>query len=189
MKNKISTLAAVAMLLLAGCKDKINTWGDGDPALEHVYYVGFYKTTIFSAKLDYNLSAQGDTAAIPVEFHSERVRSYSVTTNLWVADASADAPPLSPGSDYIVLGDNGATISPSASGAYALTWPQAVKGKQMLRIVRKSAANGQLKVNTLDPAKGAPTGADIATTVNNTTADYEVRGLTHDWNTVTVNFN
>jgi hypothetical protein len=186
MKNKISTLAAVATLLFASCKDKINTWGDGDPALEHVYYVGFYKTTIYSAKLDYS-PAQGDTASIPVQLHSERVRSYDVTTCVWITD-TAKVSGLSQGADYIVLGDNGAAISPSASGAYSLTWPQAVKGTQALKIVRKSAATGQLKVNTLDPAKGTPTGADIATTVNNTTADYEVRGLTHDWNTVTVNF-
>ena len=187
MKNKISTLAAVATLLLAGCKDVINTWGDGDPALEHVYYVGFYKPTSYKAMLDYN-PAQGDTASIPVQLHSERVRSYSITTNLWIADTASAAPLLSQGSDYIVLGDNGAAISPSASGAYSLTWPQAVKGKQTLSIVRKSATKGQLKVNTLDPAKGTPTGTDIATTVNNSTAEYEVRGLTHDWNTVTVNF-
>lgn len=188
MKNKIPTLAAIAIatLLLASCEDKINTWGDGDPALEHVYYVGFYKSTIYNAKLSYN-PAQEDTADVPVQLHSERVRSYNVTTYVWVTDTAKPAV-LSPGVDYIVLGDNGAAISPSSSGAYSLTWPQAIKGTQTLKIVRKSAATGQLTVNTLDPAKGTPTGTDIATTVNNTTADYEVRGLTHDWNTVTVNF-
>jgi hypothetical protein len=186
MKNRIYMLAAVATLLSAGCEDKINTWGDGDPALEHVYYVGFYKATIFSAKFDYPLNAQGDTATIPFQFHSERVRSYNVTTYFWVTNDGTSA--LTAGTDYTVLGDNGAALSLSPSGAYSLTWPQAVKGKQMVKIVRKTEATGVLKVNTLDPANGTPTGTNIATTVNNTTTEYEVRGLTHDWNTVTMTF-
>jgi hypothetical protein len=198
---------AVACTLLggAGC-DQIDNWTT-DPALEHIYYVGFYKSGTFSDALNYEIASDGvarwrintgawnetgtdgTSSPIPFQFHSERVRSYDAVTYFWVYNDAGSA--LTPGADYAVTDDAGNALSPS-DGKYALTWPQAKKGIQNIRIKRLSAAAGLLKVNTFDPSKGTPaTGQDtyVESTRNSLTDEYEVRSLTHDNNKVTVTFN
>jgi hypothetical protein len=184
MKKVYLLFTVIVAFLMTGC-EKDTTFGDGDPALEHLYYVGFYKTGGFNDALNYTV-ANGASAAVPVEFHSERVRSYDVVTVLWITnDAESN---LVAGTDYSVSLETGAALTPN-SGVYSLTWKQAKKAQQNVVIKRLSAAVGKLKVNTLDPAKGAPNVNDLTTFGNSKTSEYEVRGLSHDFNKVTVNFN
>lgn len=204
MKKIVYMCMAAVLLCITGC-EKDNIWGDGLPEMEHVYYIGFYKTNVFSDALNYEIAADGAaqwrigtgtwtptseinvSSPIPLEFHSERIRSYNPVTYFWVTNNGASA--LKAGTDYTVVAESGEAIAPDAQGAYSLTWAQAKKGVQNVKIKRLSQTTGVLKVNTLDPAKGTPNASDIPTTVNNHTNDYEIRGLTFDFDKVTVTFN
>ncbi|MDR0745558.1 MAG: hypothetical protein LBF17_03580 [Mediterranea sp.] len=195
MKNIGYILSAICLLLTAGC-EKDNVWGDGDPKYEHVYYVGFYKSILFSYYVTYEIAADGSTqwregsstsngtwaaleernvVGIPFEFHSERVRTYDVVTKFWITTGDG----LVAGTDYdLSLGD-GATLTSEGNGVYSFVWPQAVKGVKKVNVTRKSAATGTLKFYTLDPGKQVNTN-DLTTLVNNKTSEYEVDGLSHD---------
>lgn len=194
----------LAMLCTVGCSD--DAWTT-DPALEHVYYIGFYKTNVFSDALNYEIAADGTarwrintgtwnvtgtdatSSNIPFQFHSERVRSYDATTYFFVTNNGTST--LVAGTDYIVVNESGNTIN-MVDGKYSLLWPQAKKGIQNIRIKRLTTAKGALKVNTLDPANGTPSTAEDKykeSTLNSKTGEYEVRGLTHDFNKVTVTLN
>ncbi|GHT11891.1 hypothetical protein FACS189426_14440 [Bacteroidia bacterium] len=204
MKKIVYMCMAAILLCMTGC-EKDNIWGDGLPEMEHVYYIGFYKTNVFSDALNYEIAANGAarwrintgtwtntseinvSSPIPLEFHSERIRSYNPVTYFWVTNNGTSA--LKAGTDYTVVAESGEAIAPDAQGAYSVTWAQAKKGVQNVKIKRLSQTTGSLRVNTLDPAKGTPNASDISTTVNNHTNDYEIRGLTFDFNKVTVTFN
>ena len=204
--KKILNLFIIFLSLFAfiSCSDEAWTT---DPDMEHIYYVGFFKAGVFSDALNYEIAADGTarwrvnsttwnvtgsnsiSSDIPVQFHSERVRSYDAVTYIWVTNNAGST--LTAGTDYAVLDDSGNTIS-QTDGKYAITWPQAKKGVQNLKIKRLTSTNGVLKVNTLDPSKGTPSTTEenyIESTRNNKSNDYEVRGLTHDFNKVTVTFN
>jgi hypothetical protein len=207
MKKIFLTFAVIASFMMVSC-EKDNVWGDGDTALEHVYYVGFYKSNAFGDYLTYEVAANGTTrwkygttatngtwvnteamnaVSIPLQFHSERIRVYDTETHFWITNDAGSA--LVAGTDYAVSLESGAAITPNA-GVYSLTWPQAKKGFQNVVIKRLTSATGKLKVNTLDPAKGTPDpNKYLESTVNNTTSEYEVRGFTEDYNRTTVNFN
>ena len=206
MKKIIYAFFALTCLFYSTGCDTIDDWTT-DPALEHIYYVGFYKTGVFSDALNYEIAGNGtarwriNTGAwtvtgtdgissnIPFQFHSERVRSYSAVTYFWVTNDGASD--LRAGTDYVVVDEAGNTIN-QTDGKYSVTWPQTKKGIQNVRIKRLTSATGSLKVNTLDPSKGTPSTADdkyIEATRNNLANEYEVRGLTHDFNKVTVTFN
>jgi hypothetical protein len=192
------------LFCMTGC-EKDNIWGDGLPEMEHVYYIGFYKTNVNTDALNYEVAADGSsrwrintgtwtntdeanvTSPVPLQFHSERVRSYDAVNYFWVTNNGTST--LTAGTDYSVVNESGAAIAPDAQGGYPITWPQAKKGIQNIKIKRLSSANGSLRVNVLDPSKGTPNASDISTTVNNHANDYEVRGFTFDFNKVTVTFN
>ena len=128
-------------------------------------------------------------STIPIQLHSERVRDYDITGYFWVTNDSGSS--LVEGTDYSVLDESGAQIL-GTSGKYHLVWPNAVKGIQNVVIKRISASTGVLKVNTLNPANGTPLITQdtyIEATTNNITEDYELRGLSADFNKVTVTFN
>jgi len=205
--KKILFICITGLLFFMSSCEKDNTWGDGLPEMEHVYYIGFYKTNVNTDYLTYEVAANGDTQwkygssatngtftatdakweiAVPFQFHSERVRSYDSVIYFWVTNNSESN--LAAGTDYSVIDENGSVITPDAQGAYSLTWAQTKKGVQNIKFKRLTSATGSLKVNVLDPAKGAPNANDLTTTVNNHTNDYEVRGFTFDFNKVTINF-
>lgn len=205
MRKLIYAFAAIAALLCTtSCGD--DDWTT-DPELEHLYYVGFYKTGVFSDALNYEIAADGKaqwrintgtwnvtgtngvSSDIPIQLHSERVRSYDAVTFFWVTNTGSSA--LVAGTDYTVTDESGNALALS-DGKYALTWPQTKKGVQNVRIKRLTSANGSLKVNTLDPANGTPGTTEDKyreSTLNNKAGEYEIRGLSHDFNKVTVTFN
>ncbi|MDR1371100.1 MAG: hypothetical protein LBJ72_13405 [Dysgonamonadaceae bacterium] len=203
--KKISFIYATIFVLLGmtSC-EKDNIWGDGLAEMEHVYYIGFYKTNVNTDALNYEIAADGAarwrigtgtwnntgevniTSPIPFQLSSERIRSYDAVTYFWVTNNGTTT--LTPGTDYIVVNESGSEIA-SGSGAYSLTWPETRKGIQNVKIKRLTSAKGSLRVNVLNPANGTPNASDLSTTVNNKADQYEIRGLTFDYNKVTVTFN
>lgn len=205
MRKILFVCATLFLLLCATSCEKYNDWPDGRPEMENVYYIGFYKSNVNTDALNYEIAADGSarwrintgtwtntgenniTSMIPLELHSERVRSYDAVTYFWVINDGTST--LTAGTDYRVLTESGAAVTSDSQGAYSVTWPQTKKGVQNIKIQRLTSKKGTLKVNVLNPASGAPNASDISTTVNNHTNDYEIRGLTFDYNKVTVTLN
>jgi len=207
MKKILFIVTLAVALISTGCEIH-NVWDDGLPEMEHVYYIGFYKSNINTDYLSYEVAPNGGArwrfgasltagtwistdeqwvATVPFQFHSERIRTYDAVTYFWVVNDEASA--LTAGSDYTVSLENGTALTPNANGAYSLTWPQTQKGIQNVKVKRSaSSPNGVLKVYVLDPANGTPQQNDISTTVNHTAAEYEIRAFTFDYAKVTVTF-
>lgn len=201
MKKILYFLTVVALMTIsASCSD--DEWTT-DPALEHVYYVGFYKTGAFSDKLNYEIAEDGTarwrigdkgvwnetgkdgiSSNIPIQLHSERVRSYDVVTFFWITNSEGS---LTPGTDYVVIDEKGEALA-LTDGKYSLTWAQAKKGIQNVRIKRLSKSVGSLRINTLASKPVITEEEYLETTRNNVTDNYEVRGLSHDYNKETITF-
>ncbi|WP_163211915.1 hypothetical protein [Bacteroides sp. 519] len=193
-------------LCVISCGD--DEWST-NPEYEHIYYVGFYKSYVHSQQLQYNIAADGTaqwryyvsasvqsawektgtdgvSSNIPIDLHSQLKYQYDIIAYFYVANDEGSN--LVAGTDYIVVDETGNTIS-SSDGKYALTWSQANKEKRKnIRIKRLTSATGVLKVNTLRTKPIITNDDFVETTSNNITNQYEVRGLSHDWNTQTVTF-
>ena len=207
MKKILFMMATAFVLMTTGC-NMYNTWDDGLPELEHVYIIGLFKTNLFTDFLSYEIAQNGDTrwrfggnatsgtwettdeqwvATIPLQFHSERVRTYDAVSYFWVYNL--DGSSLTAGADYTVTLDNGAVLTPNANGAYSLTWPQAKKGIQNVKIKRSSTSpNGTLRLNLYDPDKPIPLATDPSSAIQNKTAEFEIRCMTFDNDRVTITF-
>lgn len=207
MKKIFTILATLAVLLSAGCA-KYATWDDGLPEMEHVYYIGFYKTNIATDFLSYEIAQNGNArwrfgananigtwrttdeawvASIPIQLYSERVRSYDAVNYFWVFNAEGSS--LVAGTDYTVALEDGTALTPNANGAYSLTWPETRKGVQNVKIKRSATSpTGALKVTLYDPEKSTPVITDLTTTIQNQTSEYEIRCMTQDNDRVNVTF-
>jgi len=130
------------------------------------------------------------TFPIRIRFISERIRTYDVTTYIWVESRSGD---LKAGTDYSVITESGGAMTSNAQGAYSLTWPKAEKAQQNIKIKRLSTTPGELRVMYLDRSRWAgrvssttpwpnPDRDNLEELLNNETSDYTVRGLWHDYN-------
>lgn len=175
MKKILFLLMATICLTLAGCGD--DDWGNGDPAMEHIYYFGFEDWGKLKNDVVFNVN-QGTILDIPVQFHSERVRSYDVTVYYYV---SGD---LVRGKDYEIVDENGTVLSPNANGAFTMEWPQAKKGVKNIRVKALNGSTGSFKVLTFDPNDSEE--ISYTHTTNSITDDYEVRAFTQNY-LVTVN--
>jgi hypothetical protein len=84
--------ALVAIVVATGC-EKDNIWGDGDPAMEHIYYVGFFKstpgstTTVFS---DYYICEIESDGAARWGLLNDNGKTYGTTARGWVTSAEAN---------------------------------------------------------------------------------------------------
>ena len=201
------------IILTAVSCNPYNDWPEGLPELEHVYYVSNVKTgngteqdlqheiaadgtARFLRRIHYNpapptgtpltewvyADEKNVTCPITLRFVSERIRTYDVVTYFWVETRSGN---LTAGTDYNVLTESGAALTPNAQGAYSLTWPQAKKAQQSVKIRRLSSTPGELRVMMLDRSKFAGANPDrnnLNELLNNQTNDYLVRGFWHDYN-------
>ena len=140
MKKIVFICATMFLLLCTSACEKVNEWGDGLPEMEHVYYIGFYKSNVNTDALNYEIAADGSarwrintgtwnntgetniTSPVPLQFHSERVRSYNAVTYFWITNVGASN--LKAGTDFSVTNENGAAITPDAQGAYSITCPR-----------------------------------------------------------------
>ena len=205
--------AALVLLQFAGC-NPYDTWPEGLAELEHTYYVSNVKTgngteqdlqheiaangtARFLKRIHYNPAPPAGTPLtewvyseeknvtmpVNIRFISERVRAYDVVTYFWVETRSGG---LTAGTDYSVLSsESGAVMTPNAQGAYSLTWSQAKKAQQSVKIKRLSATAGELRLMFLDRSRFSGTNPDrnkLNELLNNQTADYIVRGFWHDYN-------
>ena len=194
---------ATVLCCLSSCEVH-ELWGDGLLELEDVYVLFLDQPENAADFLSYEIAQNGDArwrygssptsgtwmvseqwvASIPFNFRSERVRSYDVVSFIWLEST------LMAGTDYVVTREDGTVITPDANGGYPLIWPQAKKAVQSIKIKRmQGSSNGTVRVQTFNPAKGVPVISDMASLVNNKTAEYEVRCATLDVNKVMVTFN
>lgn len=181
MKKILLIAIPFLCMLLASCEK--DHWGNGDPALEHVYFVGIRDLVGLNNNAVVVNVAQGDTTSVPLQFFSERVRSYDVVTYYYVGGT------LQRGVNYEITDQNGNILTPDANGAFTLTWPKAVKGVQRVYIKAKNAGKGSFTILTSNPNAATPiTSADVSTTVNNKTDQYEVRTFSQNYK-ATVNIN
>lgn len=212
MKKLIDAFFVVAVMFCGTGCDNIDDWTT-DPGLEHVYYVGFYKTGTFSDNLNYEIAVDGTarwrvntgswtvtgsdgiSSNIPFELHSQLKYKYDIVSYFYVTNSGVSS--LVAGTDYVVLDESGNTVNLS-DNKYAITWSQTNKEKRKnIRIKRLTSATGTLKVNTINPANVDPNtgnldvteGKYIESTRNNLTNEYDIRGLSHDFGKTTVIFN
>lgn len=205
MKKIIEFMVIAAVLCCLSSCEVHEIWGDGRPDLEHVYVLLLDQPDNQVDWLSYEVAQNGDSrwrygasatsgtwkasseqwvASIPFSFRSERVRSYDVVSFVWLESV------LTAGTDYVVTREDGTVITPDANGGYPLIWPQAKKAVQSIKIKRmQGSPNGTVRVQTFNPAKGVPVISNMASLVNNKTAEYEVRCATLDVNKVTITFN
>ena len=153
-------------------------WSDGDPAYNHVYFVGFQDWADYKNSVNFSV-AQGDTVGIPVQFYSENPLDVDVVTYYYVAGN------LQAGADFQIVDENGAVLTPDSNGAFSLVWPNAAKGIQRIYVkALTTGVTGSFLVQTFDP--NDPDGISYTNLTNNITDDYEVHAFTQNYK-VTVN--
>ncbi len=169
-------LSVIGCFILTSCGD--DAWGNGDPAMENIYYVGFEDWGQFKNDVTFNVK-QGETIGIPVQFWCEFIRPYDVVTYYYVAGD------LVRGTDYEIVDANGNALSPDENGAFSLTWEQAKKGVQNVYIKALNGNTGSFYVQTFNPDSDVElTNQDVSTTINNVTNDYEVRIFTQNYRVI-----
>jgi len=183
MKNiKLFFVFLTISFCMAGCED--DAWGNGDPAMEHVYYFGFEDWGSNNNQVKFSV-VEGEILSIPVQFHSERSRTYDVVVFYYAA--STEGGPVR-GTDYQIVDENGTELSPNANGAFQMVWPKAEKGVKNIYVKALNGDAPDLVVWTFDPNSEIPiSNQDVASTVNNKTGDYEVRAFSQN-HRVTVEF-
>lgn len=172
MKNIFLMLIVFTALFFNSCQEE--PWNEGDPAMEHIYYFGFEDWGKLKNDVKFTV-VQGETLAVPVQFHSEQVRSYDVTTFYYVAGTAVR------GADYQIVDANGTALNPDANGAFSLVWPQAVKGVQTIYVKALNGSTGNFLLQTFDPNAEVPiSNTDPTSATNNKTNDYEVRAFSQN---------
>lgn len=165
------TLLIVASLLGSCEKD---TWSNGDPELENVYYFGFEDWKDFKNSVKFVVN-QGETIEVPVQFHSEQVKNYDVVTYYYVAGAAVR------GTDYEILNEVGTVLIPNGDGAFEMIWPKAIKGVKNIYVKALNGSLGEFTLWTFNPNAETPiSNQDVSTTTNNLTSNYEVRAFSQN---------
>lgn len=184
--NKLTLICILTMgCLLAGCSNDHDEWEDGDPALAHVYFYCFEKWGGIPSGNDITYPVkQGETIAIPTQFMSAFTRKYSPEVYYY----TSTIPPkkdqivvdLVCGTDYVVVDKDGNTLTPDASGAYKMIWPNAKKDVQNIYIKTLNGKKGSFRVLTFDPTKKIDV-TDPSTTSIIKTEEYEVRAISDNY--------
>ena len=165
-----TALLAISSLFVSCNKDD---WSGGDPAYDHVYFVGFQDWGNFKNNVVYNVN-QGDTVGIPIQFYSENPMKVDVITDYYIAGD------LQPETDYKITDAEGNELMPDADGIYTLTWPKATKGVQRVYIkALTSGSTGSFWIETFDPE--AAEGISYTNLINNKTENYEVDAFTENY--------
>lgn len=179
MKKIFYLFVMFAGMALTACSD--DEWGNDNAEMEHVYYFGFQNwgeassSTFGKNNLVYPVS-RGETVQIPMQFWCEFVRSYDVETYYYVTSSE-----LTRGTDYEVVDENGAVVTPGTGGAYSLIWENARKGVKNICIKALNGKTGKITVQTADPDKDKPDNQKIETTIQHTESQYEVRIFTQNY--------
>jgi hypothetical protein len=189
MKKSIFIFLAALSCSFFSCNNDA-TWPAGEEQYEHAYYIGFQDWGKLDNKLTFTV-AKGATIAIPVQFFSERVRNYDVTTKYYVATnallGTANAPALTGtnaavlGTDYQIVDSLSNVLTPDATGAYTITWPKALKGVKNIYVknITTKTTSGSFYVTFFDPAD--LTGITYTHRMNDSTANYTVSAFTQSF--------
>lgn len=209
--KKIVFILLIPMLFgIVSCQ-KDNVWGNGLVEYNNTYYVTSYKDT-YSNFLTYEIATDGRThskegsnatngtfgdwgtawqstgtinkVTVPFWLNSEQIVDYNPIGFIWITVTNN----LTAGIDYKITSTSGTTLAPNSVGAYEISWPQARKGLQYLVVQRLSTKTGRLTLNILNPPGGAINTDNIALFVNNHTDQYEIRGISSDYNHTFVDF-
>jgi hypothetical protein len=158
----------------SSCKD--DAWSEGLPEYEHVYYFVFEDWGSQNNTVKFTVK-QGETIGIPVQFFSERIRPYDVTAFYYVAGSAVL------GTDYSIVDENGAVITPDAKGAYSMLWPNAKKGVKNIYVKALNGAKGTFLLQTFNPNETI----SFDYRLNNKTSDYTVNSSARNYKvTVTI---
>lgn len=186
MKNsiyKINLFLYLISLCLSGigCSNDHPEWENGQPGMEHIYYYCFEKWGTIPGGNDvtYNVK-QGETLVIPTRLYSSFIRSYSPEVYYYTAVAPNSEEALVCGTDYTVVDEKGNVLSPDASGAYTMIWPNAKQGVQNIYIKALNGKTGVIRVLTFDPNKKMDV-TDVSTTSIIKTNEYEVRAISENY--------
>jgi len=172
MKKIIMVLAAaIAALSFSSCV-KLDPWTKGDPSQDHVYFIGF---NWGSTSKDFNKNGvkydvtQGNTLEIPYKLESAFVRDYDVVTYYYIESSLVN------GTDYVVVDENGTTLTPAADGSYPMNWPQAKGEIKKIYLKALNGTKGTLKVKTIGSDHVTPSSADLSTLIQHETSQYTIR--------------
>lgn len=181
LKNKVTFLLLITMCcLLSSCDKSHEEWEDGDPALAHVYYYCFEKWGTIPGGNDVTYTVkQGETLSIPTQFYSKFVRSYSPEVYYYTSTVP-NGTTLVCGTDYIITDENGNILTPEASGAYKMIWPNAKGGIQNIYVKALNGKKGSLRILTFDPNNQMDV-TDVTTTSIIKTNEYEVRAMSENY--------
>lgn len=167
----ILSLACVGMT--TSCSEE--EWSNGDPAMEHIYYIGFENWGTFKNDVTFNVN-QGQTVEVPMQFYSEFVRDYDAVTYYYVVSD------LQRGVDYDIVNESGASVQPDGNGAYQLVWPKAQKGVKNVYVKALNGNKGNLTLQTFNPNAGVTlSNQDVESTIQHTESQYEVRIFTQNY--------
>ena len=192
MKTILNKLTLICILtigcLFTGCSNDDDEWKDGDPALAHVYYYCFEKWGGIPGGNDVSyFMKQGETIGIPTQFYSNYTRKYSPVVYYYTAprlpkkdEVLTEDDILVCGTDYVVVDKDGNELTPDASGAYEMTWPNAQKGVQNIYIKSLNGKKGSFRVLTFSPDKKMDV-TDVSTTSIVKTDEYEVRAISENY--------
>lgn len=187
--HKITVFCTLTtVILLSGCNNDHSEWEDGDPNLAHVYYYCFEKWGNIPGGNDVSYTVnQGESIAIPTQFYSNYTRRYSPEVYYYNAPALppkngtlSEEETLHCGIDYTIVDKEGNELTPDASGAYTMTWPNAKKGVQNIYIKTLNGKKGSFRILTFNPDKKMDV-TDVNTTSIVKTNDYEVRAISENY--------
>lgn len=187
--NKLTLICVFALsCLITGCSNDHDEWEDGDPAMAHVYFYCFEQWGGIPSGNDVTYTVkQGETIAIPTQFYSSFTRKYSPEVYYYAAprlpkkdEVLMDKDILNCGTDYIVVDEKGNTLTPDASGAYKMVWPNAKKAVQNIYIKTLNGKKGSFRVLTFSPDKQIDV-TDVSTTSIIKTEEYEVRAISDNY--------
>ena len=194
MKRYSNMIYALAMAFggltaLTGCSD--DAWGNDNPEYQNVFIVAFADWGPKSNNDKTYAVSQGQTLEVPVQLWCEGSRQFDAEAYVYVDSK------LTPGTDFLIVDENGSPIGQNVRGGYTLTWDLRsadTTDNHRLQCVRvKALAGGQtgdVTLMTFDPkdvdengklriSNGGtkPTDSDYYVP-NNQTGQYEVRCLT-----------
>lgn len=173
-------ISVLACCLSAGCSNDHEEWENGDPALAHVYYYCFEKWGGIPTGNDVTYSVnQGKTIAVPTQFYSSFTRKYSPEVYYYTS-VVPEKEILVRGTDYEVVDESGNSLTPDASGAYKMVWPNAMKGVQNIYIKALNGKKGSFRILTFSPDKKIDV-TDVSTTSIIKTGEYEVRAISDNY--------
>ncbi len=165
-----------ALLGITSCQD--DEWSNGDPAYNHIYYIGFEDWGNFKNDVTYNVS-QGEIIAIPMQFYCEFNRNYNVETYYYVDGT------MTVGTDFEIVDENGTSLMPDNNGAYKLVWPNALKGVKNIYVKALNGSKGKFNISTFNPNSGVSlSNQDVNSTIQHSEAQYEVRVFTQNYKVI-----